>query len=199
MKHVDTRITRQVSPLLAMALTLLVAGAARAQGMPINELTVGETSLMYRATKGSTALHHTLDMAYHHVMGLGSPSMGLRLTLGMRVGLPGSAEMPLEGYSRLEWMMRMGPWLPAIGPEVGVSGFTRALQVVDNPSSPVGYPGELQDQMGQAYAGLAVAPLRFLVGRFTLSAAELEAGVPLNNPSSALRLQVGLIHIGGAL
>ncbi|WP_257450112.1 hypothetical protein [Archangium lipolyticum] len=185
---------RRAGHLFVTSLMLLAGGEARA-----NELTVGATSFLSLASLSSTATRLTLDVAWHHTLGLGERPEGVRLTAGVRASTPGSAELPLEGYGRVELVARVGSWVPALGPEVGVSGFTHLDRYSESPVYPRGVLGVVQEHQGYVYAGLALAPLRFQLGRFTVSAAELQAATPLKDVGSAVRLQFGLLHLGGTL
>ncbi|QRK09170.1 hypothetical protein JQX13_03145 [Archangium violaceum] len=192
---------KRASHVLAATL-MLVGGGARAEtsgptSPARHEVSVGATSFLTLASLGSTETQLTLDVAWHYTLGMGARPRSVRLTAGVRVGPPGSAELPLEGYGRVELVARVGPWVPAMGPEVGVSGFTHLSRYSESPAYPRGVRGVVQERLGLTYAGLALAPLRFQLGRFTVSAAELQAATPLEDFGSAVRVQLGLLHLGG--
>ncbi|QRN98127.1 hypothetical protein JRI60_03365 [Archangium violaceum] len=208
MRHAKTDVPKRVGRVPAALLALLAGGAHAAPPAPPvkppptpprHELTVGVTSLQYLASQGSSATHHTADIAYHRKLRLGQLPEAVRLGIGVRVGVPDSVTLPLEAYGRVQLVAKVGPWSPALGPEVGVSGFTRLRRSIESPSYPRGLSGALQDRMGPFYAGITLAPLRFVLGPLTLSAAELQTATPLKDPGSALRLQVGLLYLGGVL
>jgi hypothetical protein len=120
-----------------------------------------------------------------------------RLGAGVRWAPAGRGSFPVELYARALLSTRLGPWRPAVGPELGLSG----LPVIRLPTN--GLPGDLPErqaaQLGPAYVALHAVPLRFAFGRFTASTLELQWGTSLNRPGSTLRLQLGLLHLGMTL
>ncbi|OJH40627.1 hypothetical protein [Cystobacter ferrugineus] len=201
MEHLDTKKMKRASHALATTLLLVGGGTRAATSGPASsarhEVSIGATSFLTLASLSSTKTHHTLDVAWHYTLSMGERPESVRLTAGVRVGPPGSAELPLEGYGRVALVARQGPWVPAMGPEIGVGGFTHLSRYSESPVYPRGTLGVVQERQGHVYAGLALAPLRFQLGRFTVSAAELQAATPLKDFGSAVRVQLGILHLGG--
>ncbi|MFY0583823.1 hypothetical protein ACN28S_64510 [Cystobacter fuscus] len=83
-----------------------------------------------------------------------------------------------------------------MGPEVGLSGLPVII-------APRGLPDDLANAQARKLAPFYVAvhaqPLRFVFRSFSVSALELQWGTPINQPGSALRLQLGLLHLGVVL
>lgn len=117
-----------------------------------------------------------------------------RLGGGVRWAPAGGGTLPLELYARVMFSPSLGVWRPAVGPELGLSG----LPVIIPPRGRL--PDDLSrlqaSKLAPAYVALHAQPLRFVFRSFSVSALELQWGTPLNQPGAALRLQLGLVHIG---
>jgi hypothetical protein len=159
------------------------------------EVTVGAVGHVLALFPSVTPPRLALDVALHYRLEVGSRPDLLELAAGMRLAPAGDSALPLEGYGRVLLVAPLGAWRPAIGPELGVSGLTRLMRPP--------YADDLHDQreagLGPFYLAISAAPLRFQHGRFTLSAAEFQVGTGLFQPGGALRLQVGLLYLGGTL
>ncbi|OJH37423.1 hypothetical protein [Cystobacter ferrugineus] len=153
---------------------------------------------------GATAVLLTNGGVYN----VTSPRLGLeaaytygrdawRLGGGVRWAPGGGGSLPAEVYARVLLTAPSGTWRPAVGPEVGLSG----LPIIIAPR------GGLPDDLAQAqahklapfYVAVHAQPLRFVFRSFTVSALELQWGTPINQPGAALRLQLGLLHLGVVL
>lgn len=121
-----------------------------------------------------------------------------RLGGGVRWTPSPGVSLPLELYVRALLSGQVGPWQPAVGPEVGLSG----VPVVPTHTNalPADYPDSRLDRFGPVYVALHAAPLRFVYRRFSASALELQWGTHVTpRPGSNLRLQVGLLRVGVSL
>ncbi|WNG14169.1 hypothetical protein [Cystobacter fuscus] len=120
-----------------------------------------------------------------------------RLGGGVRWAPGGGGALPAELYARVLLTPPSGTWRPAVGPEVGLSG----LPFIVPPRG--GFPDDLANEEAREFAPVYVAvhaqPLRFVFRSFTVSALELQWGTPINRPGAALRLQLGLLHLGVVL
>jgi hypothetical protein len=173
-----------------LLLAALLPGAAVAS---TQEVSLGTTAVLL--TNGGsynvTAPRLALEAAWSREAG------SWRLGAGVRWAPAGRGAFPVELYARALLSTHLGPWRPAVGPELGLSG----LPVILPPAG--GFPEDLSErqsaQLGSAYVALHAVPLRFAFGRFTASALELQWGTSLNRPGSTLRLQLGLLHLGMTL
>jgi hypothetical protein len=158
-------------------------------------VTLGAVGHVLTRFPSATSPRLALDVALHYRLDVGERPDLVQLSAGVRVAPGGDAALPLEGYGRVQLVAPLGAWRPALGPELGVSGFTHLMRPP--------YADDLHDQregrLSPFYVALSLAPLRFQRGRFTLSAAELQVGTGLLQPGGALRLQLGLLHLGGTL
>ncbi|EPX60250.1 hypothetical protein D187_002336 [Cystobacter fuscus DSM 2262] len=120
-----------------------------------------------------------------------------RLGGGVRWVPGGGGSLPAEVYARVLLTPPSGTWRPAVGPEVGLSGLPINLP------SRGGLPNELKDEEARRsrpfYVAVHAQPLRFVFRSFTVSALEVQWGTPIHQPGSALRLQLGLLHLGVVL
>jgi hypothetical protein len=169
--------------ILLAALLPCVASAAG------HEVSLGVTTVSTSSFFRSTASRWGLDAGYAY--GLGA----WRLGGGVRLALPrGAASVPLELYARALLSARWGSWMPAVGPELGLSG----LSVLEPRTT--GLPEDIDalegERLGNVYLAFHAAPLRFAVRGFTVSALELQWGTTFTPPGGTLRLQVGLLHVG---
>ncbi len=199
----STTRRRRTLPALVAASALLPWAAAHASGphpAPESghrrtEVTVGVVGHVLTRFPSVTPPQLVLDVALHHRLEVGGRPDLLLLGAGVRVAPGGDNALPLEGYGRVLLVAPLGAWRPAIGPELGVSGLTRLMRPP--------YADDLHDQreerLSPFYVALSAAPLRFQRGRFTLSAAEFQVGTALLQPGGTLRLQLGLLHLGGTL
>jgi hypothetical protein len=165
----------------------LLPGAAAASG---HEVSLGATAvtLTNGGSYNITAPRVGLEAGWSREAG------SWRVGAGVRWAPAGRGSLPLELYARALLSTRLGPWQPAVGPELGLSG----LPVILPPAG--GFPTDLSERqsarLGPAYVALHAVPLRFAFGRFTASTLELQWGTSLNRPGSTLRLQLGLLHLG---
>ncbi len=205
MTRLETREPMAAWPALAAGLALLLATEAQAQSLatevrrPSHELTVGATGFLFRNFLSATPPQIALDVAYHHTLDTDAREELVRFTVGMRLGLLGGARVPLEGYGRAQLVASFGVWKPALGPEVGVTGFTRSMRLFEGTGYPDVYVSLAEQTMSPVYVALSASPLRFQFNRFTVSAAEVQVGMPVPHLTSALRVQLGILHVGGRL
>lgn len=172
---------------------MLLPLGARAQE---HRVSAGVTSVSYGSFFRGTGDQWAADLGWAMTPAFLPDGMevgaGLRATTG-RTGVT----LPLEVYGALRFVARIGPWQPAAGPELGLSGLARFSPRTD------GFPGDLDQMEGQRlsplYVSFGAAPLRFRFGRWTLSALELGLGAPLFPSGTALRTQLGFVSFGGSL
>lgn len=180
---------------LVASLALLAAPALAQAG---HELSLGVGDFSYSSfQRGSTPIT-TFEVAYHRRLAGEGPWRGLRLGGGLRTGLPATrTNFPLEAFVQAQLSARLGPWEPALGPELGVSGFAMLLK------SKIILPVEmnaLEDaRLTPAYVAFVAAPLRFRFGPVVLSALELHLGTSMPFFGQAIRTQLGLVRAGVVL
>jgi hypothetical protein len=175
-------------PVLGLLLSATVAAAAEP-----NEISAGATTTTYGSYSRGSVRRFGLEVGYLRSIG---PT--LQVGGGLRTAAPlTGAAFPFEVFARGRLVARIGPWEPAAGPELGVSGYT-------NLDPPPGLPtdrfADEQARVSPLYLAFDAAPLRFRVlERFVVSALELQIGVTLTPPGAVSRLQLGLITVGGTL
>ena len=180
---------------LVAGLALLAPPAlARAE----HELSLGAGSFSYTSFQRSSRPLTTVEVAYHRHMAREGLGRGLRLGGGLRTGWPAtSTHLPLEAFVQAQLTARLGPWEPAVGSELGLTGFARLFE-----SKILGTP-ELRalenERLGPAYVAFVAAPLRFHAGPVVLSALELQLGTSVPFFGQAVRMQLGLLRVGAVL
>lgn len=114
---------------------------------------------------------------------------------GLRVSAPTpSAPVPLEGYLRGVFNLRLGPWAPLLGPELGVSG----LSGLSRP--PALRPTDLREAenalTGAFYVAFHTEAARFHFGRVVFSVLGFDVGTSLTAAGAVLRLQLDYVSVG---
>jgi hypothetical protein len=175
---------------------VLLATPALAQ--PVNhQLTLGAGTLSYASFRRPSTGFTVLEAAYHRPVGQEAPWRSLRIGGGLRTGMPAAeSHVPLEGFLQVELTAKVGAWEPAVGPELGLSGFGKLIRI---PLPADELSGMEDERLGPAYAALHVAPLRLRFGWLALSAMEVSIGTSLTSPGTALRLHLGLLRLGVSL
>lgn len=179
-------------------LTALVLLATPALAQSENhQFTLGVGSLSYYSFRRPSAGVTLVEAAYHRPVGQEGPWRMLRIGGGLRTGMPASeSHIPLEGFVELQLTAKLGPWEPAVGPELGLSGFGKLIHI---PLPSDDLAGLEDERLGPVYAALHAAPLRLRFGWFAVSALELSVGTSLASPGTALRLHLGLLRLGVSL
>ncbi len=183
--------------LLLLVTTLTLATEALAE--PRNELSVGLSNLSQQSFLRSASGFTLVEATLMRTAAEQGPWRGLQYGGGVRTGWPMEwAHIPLEAFVRVQLSARLGIWEPAAGPEVGLTGFNKL-----NPKEsawPQGQVREYEDRrFGPAYVAFGASPLRLRLGRFSLSALQLRVGTYLPQAGSTLRVQLGLVSVGGWL
>ena len=122
---------------------------------------------------------------------------------GLRgLGPVGGATVPLETYTQGQLIGAVGPWRPAVGPELGLTGLFRpepavrdSMVLSDEHDDVEGF-FENRDDPGPLYMAFTASLLRFALSDFTLSAADLHVGTSVVRPGSAFRFQLELARLG---
>jgi hypothetical protein len=119
---------------------------------------------------------------------------GWKLQGGLRAAAPFTASpLPLEVFVRFLLAVRVGPWEPVIGPELGLSG----LGALQGGFRRGDFTAFEQAAVSPIYAAVHSAPLRFVFAdRYVLSALELQVGTPLSIPGAALRVHLEFLAVG---
>jgi hypothetical protein len=155
------------------------------------------TALQYESYLRVSPLTTALEVAYHRPVRAEGLWRSVRVGGGVRATLPGSStRLPLEAFGQVELSGRIGPWEPAAGPELGVSGLGRLPGAV---LASNGVYLKENTYLGPVYLAFGMAPLRFRVGRFLVSALELHVGTTSPVPGVVVRLQLGLVNVGVSL
>jgi hypothetical protein len=187
---------RQPGPYL-LAAALLLGSPAR--GEPRNELTLAVSSLSQLSFFRSSSGYTLLEAAYMRTAAEEGPWHGLQFGGGLRTGWPMEwARFPLEAFARVQLSFRLGVWEPAAGPELGVTGFTQLPP--SDLTWPQGRVRQYEDErFGPAYLAFGASPLRLRLGQFSVSALQVRVGTSLPQPGTTLRVQLGLLSLGGWL
>lgn len=185
----------------AAAVSLLSAGVARAEpDSKRNEISVGANLMTLTRAPSLVMPITTAEVAYHRSFDLaGRPEM-LRVGAGARLATEWRGlTVPAEAFARAQLVAPVGPWKPALGVELGVSGLTRLFRAQEGTEYPSDLVDSVEPSLSPVYVAAVAAPLRFQFGRFTVSAAELQIGSTVTDLDGSLRLQFGLLQIGGTL
>ena len=181
-----------------LAMTCL-AGSSASAAPGSHELSLGVSSFFYQSFLRLSPAMQAAELAWRHPLAEEGVLRGVVLGVGLRGGpLPRyvPVRIPLEGFVQLRLRARVGPWEPEAGPELGVSGFT---SVYIRP-----LPAETEDAVEESYftpvyVAFGAAPLRWRLGRVTLSALEFHVGTSSNPPGALIRLHLGLLSVGVTL
>lgn len=183
------------APLLLACLTLTMVPRASAEPA-LHEFTVGASTFSYTSFFRYSNQFTALDVGYYRHLG-GTKGLWrlVRVGGGLRVGAPSElVKVPVEAYFRAQLTTRMGVWEGAAGPEVGISGFPH---LIERTLLPMPEFKEKEDaRLGPAYLGIGVAPLRFHLGRFTLSTLEFQLSTTALPLGVAVRTHLGLLDVG---
>lgn len=183
--------------LFALALVALPARAA--EGQPIHELSVGvgifQNLSFFRVFSGA----EVVEASYRRPLATEGTGQYVVVGGGLRVGgeyrrfdferFP----LPFELFFHGLLQARLGPWEPALGPEVGLSGLARLLPSI--------IPSEGRDEAEESrlspfYLTVRAAPLRFRFDRFSVSALELQVGSSSLFRNTTVRVQLNVLSAG---
>jgi hypothetical protein len=161
-----------------------------------HDVSAGAVAFWYVRAFAATPIHLGGELAYHLAVGPRDRPPPFRVGGGLRTAAP-APSVPVEGYLHVQVQGKFGVWRPASGPEVGVSGFTQPTPSTRAPDDGIG--SQAVDQVGPAYVAFTASPLRFAIGRWTLSAIDVHLGTTFPPFGGAARFQVGLVQLGFAL
>ncbi|MFY0565969.1 hypothetical protein ACN28E_19280 [Archangium lansingense] len=181
---------------LSLLAPLLLATTAEAA--PRHEVSAGLSTMFQMGTFRPSPNFMLVEVAGLRTVAEEGPLSALQFGGGLRVGWPSAQQqLPLEGFLRVQLGAKLGFWQPAGGLELGLTGFNQRLYT---PVLPDNQLEPLEDEtLGPAYGSFTMSPARFQVGRFQLSALQLHLGTGLKTPGSSVRVQLGLVSIGGWL
>jgi hypothetical protein len=179
------------------ALMVLAAGAASAEPLS-RDVSIGANTFTYASFIRIPRPFLTLDLAYEQQAGETGPWRWVRVGGGLRASLPTPyVTAPVEGFIEARLTGKLGIWEPAVGPELGLSGFAHLPPNFVLPATEL--LAREDARLGPLYVALTAAPLRFRFGNFRVSALELRIGVTGPPFGPVTRLDVGLFHLGVAL
>lgn len=114
---------------------------------------------------------------------------------GLRASVPTpSAPVPLEGYARVGFATKVGPWEPLLAPELGLSGLMGFAPPL--PMRPTDFAARENALTGVFYVAFHTELLRFRLGRVVVSAAAVDVGTSLSAAGTVLRLQLDYLTVG---
>lgn len=188
------RLMRTV--LLKRAPLLLVVLALSSQAAPpVNELSLGVSTFAFASFFRGVGPFTGIEATYHRPVASEGFWRAVRLGGGLRTGFPNEAAFfPLEAFVQAQLTASLGPWEAAVGPELGVGGYARLVR----PLALVGERliSEEDARVGPAFAGFALAPLRFRLSRVTLSALEIHVASTAPPFGTTVRLQLSFLQVG---
>ncbi|QRN94794.1 hypothetical protein JRI60_37625 [Archangium violaceum] len=179
---------------LLLAAALLVALPARAGSR--NELSLGLSVLEHVSYARSSNPFLLMEAAFLRTAAEEGGLSAVQFGGGLRTGSGPATKtpLPLEVFVHAQVGARFGVWAPTAGPELGFSGFTQLVDTV----LMRGRQHEYEDsRLGPVYFAFGASPLRFQLGRFTLSALQLRVGTSFPAPGASVRVQLGLVSVGG--
>lgn len=181
--------------LLLLAPLLL---ASTAEATPRHEVSAGLSTMNQMGTFRPSPNFMLVEVVGLRTAAEEGPLSALQFGGGLRVGWPSAPQqIPLEAFLRVQLGAKLGFWRPAGGLELGLTGFNQRLYT---PLLPDNRLEGLEDAtLGPTYGSFIMSPARFQVGRFQLSALQLHLGTGLKAPGSSVRVQLGLVSLGGWL
>jgi hypothetical protein len=187
-----------IAPLLLKGLLAGLALSQTVPAEPLNDLSLGVSTIEYVAFFRPSPTFVTLEAAYQRPLASEGLGRAVRVGVGLRTTATHDAYVPLEGFARIRLTGRFGVWEPSVGPELGVSGFSRlTTRLLFPPTSDLFHQEDLR--AGPLYLAFGASPLEFHFGRFSVSAMEIQFGTVLSAPSTVMRYQVLLAKVGVSL
>lgn len=115
--------------------------------------------------------------------------------LGLRVsGVSAANPIPLEAFSRNGLTVEVGPWVPLLAFELGVSGLQGLALPL--PMRPQDFNRAENRLTGFFYVAMHTEAVRFQWKRFTFSAVGVDVGTSLTAAGTVLRLNLELVSVG---
>lgn len=162
-----------------------------------HEFSGGVAISFFASNHDLTPTARTLDIAYHYRPQRPGIWQSLRFTEGLRIGSTENDGGVFDVYWRGEMIANLGPWMPTLGPEFGVSTLGRYFTRFE------AFPDDLtslhETRLSPFYIAFVATPLRFVFSGFTVSAFELSLGAPVTGLGTIARFQLGILHLGGTL
>lgn len=182
--------------LVSLLFAPLAAAAEDGASHP-HRVALGVTSVSFLSAQSSSLGAMALELSYGRLLELAGQPGVVALAGGLRAALPGNVGsvvgevrtvLPVEAFVRARLVVPIGWWVPALGPELGFGSFGARVNAFG--PSPVD---------AAAYVAVVASPLRFQVGRVSITALEWQVGTTLPGFGSVLRNSLGLLRIGGSL
>jgi hypothetical protein len=172
--------------------------ATTAEAAPRHELSGGVSTMFQMGTFRPSPSFLLVEVAGLRTAAEEGPLSALQFGGGLRVGWPLIPEtVPLEAFLRVQLGAKLGFWRPAGGLELGLTGLNWRGY---NALLPDNRLEGLEDAtLGPAYGSFIMSPARFQLGRFQVSALQLHVGTGLQALGSSVRVQLGLLSLGGSL
>jgi len=170
----------------------LSASIALAEPVP-HQVMAGLGGLEYISIFRESEPVALVEVSYQRAAGLEGLRRSLTFGGGLRFAFPISrTAFPLEGFIRADLHARAGPWEPMTGVELGVS---RIAVLNRDLTVPLEVIAREDQRQGPLYAGIHLAPLRFLVHGLVLSGPELLLGTVGPPFGATVRVQQGLLKV----
>ncbi|WP_375772562.1 hypothetical protein NR798_17280 [Archangium gephyra] len=181
---------------LLLAASLLLATAAPAA--PRNELSAGVSTLIQLGTFRTSPNVMMVELKGLRLMAEEGPWSAVQLGGGLRLGWPAAqGQLPLEAFLQAQLGAKLGIWRPAAGLELGLTGLNQRFYNFVYPHNRL--EGYEDATLGPAYGAFTLSPVRFQLGRVQLSALQLNLGTGLGPRDTSVRVQLGLLSLGGWL
>ncbi|REG28625.1 hypothetical protein ATI61_108158 [Archangium gephyra] len=182
------------NPLLVAALLLATAAPAA----PRNELSAGVATLLQLGTFRTSPNILLVELKGLRTAAGEGPWSAVQFGGGLRVGWPAApGHLPLEAFLQAQLGAKLGVWRPAAGFELGLTGLNQRFYSLVYPDNRL--EGYEDATLGPAYGAFTLSPMRFQLGRVQWSALQLNLGTGLGPRDASVRVQVGLLSLGGWL
>ncbi|AKJ02451.1 Hypothetical protein AA314_04077 [Archangium gephyra] len=179
-----------------MVAALLLATAAPAA--PRNELSAGVATLLQLGTFRTSPNILLVELKGLRTAAGEGPWSAVQFGGGLRVGWPAApGHLPLEAFLQAQLGAKLGVWRPAAGFELGLTGLNQRFYSLVYPDNRL--EGYEDATLGPAYGAFTLSPMRFQLGRVQWSALQLNLGTGLGPRDASVRVQVGLLSLGGWL
>ena len=181
--------------LLLLAPLLL---ATTAEAAPRHELSAGVSTLLQLGTFRTSPNVMMVELKGLRLMAEEGPWSAVQFGGGLRLGWPAAqGQLPLEAFLQAQLGAKLGSWRPAAGLELGLTGLNQRFYNLVYPDNRL--EGYEDATLGPVYGAFTLSPVRFQLGRVQLSALQLNLGTGLGPRDTSVRVQLGLLSLGGWL
>jgi hypothetical protein len=164
-----------------------------------HEVTGGVAQLGYVGFYHGTGTRNALELGYRFRPARGDGLLPVAFGGGARLSTPREGEaFPAELFAQASVQGELGLWAPMVGVELGYSGLN-GLDYRRRGELPPGIHAIEQARASAPFLGFNISPARFSLGRWRLSALELQLGTTLLPPGAINRSQLVFLRVGYTL